>query len=791
MTTFLELSRLGGDSVTKISIKRRTGDYTWEDDWQLIEDRDIGIGSISKSSGDSVDTLSYIVNPTVDITIDNADGYFTLQDDARSFWYSSTETYYTHFSKIKIDIAYIDTDGAEVLNTNPQFEGLIDIRETEYIDEFTQKLTCVGYLSILSGFVIGEVVNQGAYTTTSGDSVFQDTPINAKQFLVIMLEFIAEKVGISFLGISVGSNYQIVSYDRYLNAYDFFEDVIKQSVSIALIKNNEIYVTYYNMPILADNTEFATTVGSHTAEGVWLCNEDPSSAVFDFIDETSNGNNLVVSSISSLPIGHNRARVNNNGWVTPTNIDFTNDFTLEICIIKYEDQLSNITHSFEPFFSAGAVASDLTDDKILTIHTTGNRFRVTAMDNKYDFITSALATEKLLTDDELAGTIDTIKKFSMLTLTYDSTNTHLYVYIDGFLVNRYTVEFTSSIALNYFGLSGISSAGLFGTNTLKTAIDQMRWISSRLSTEEIKIEFEKYSGITLDTTNKHTFVNDIVITNVDYGFNKVNSKVVAKNQDQWSTYVSWQAEGAGYINNIKLFTNVFSDSSYSLIDVAVNTNDTQVIVDAINNNAPAVALGFSAEVAVDYIPVLDDPTAYPYRIKIYKSIHIGGSPKITRVGLDSTLFGAGNRVTNWNPRYGENRWLYTFEGYITSEVDEDNSLIDALGIMDLSDSLVNVNDEFKGQLQETLALSKEPRVTCTGIINLGYGELDLHDVVTIEREQLNSRPVFIDGVSTDIVDGMPTWSDGGYTWESKEFFVLSKEIDIDKRKEIITFIEKL
>lgn len=154
-------------------IKRRlTSDGTFEDDWQRIDiDEDTGNSRIISWGQCSIEIDS---NPSeigvfnvssLNMIVDNSDGFFNAETSIQSFWYGYLNRKYT---KIKVTVGYYDTDGSEV-GEDVVFEGYVD--KYTLRSDFSMSFMVLSYQSILTRYNIYELQQD---STISGQMTITD-----------------------------------------------------------------------------------------------------------------------------------------------------------------------------------------------------------------------------------------------------------------------------------------------------------------------------------------------------------------------------------------------------------------------------------------------------------------------------------------------------------------------------------------------------------------------------------------------------------------------------------------
>ena len=127
-------------------MKRRQTDGDYESDWQLIPDKYIiKWGKISFGIDDI--KANHYMYSNFDFTVDNTTGYFSDENDDKSFFYGYISRYRT---MVKVTGGYIDTDDTEYPTVPTLFVGLIADR-MPYKEDATMNFSC-NHILLVSSF---------------------------------------------------------------------------------------------------------------------------------------------------------------------------------------------------------------------------------------------------------------------------------------------------------------------------------------------------------------------------------------------------------------------------------------------------------------------------------------------------------------------------------------------------------------------------------------------------------------------------------------------------------------
>lgn len=149
--------------VRKLYIKRRDTDGNFEADWLQIDeykltDRVKGWGSVTMSIDDYEGRIGAFNCGNLTLTVKNDDGLFNVETDDRSLWY---EWLNRKFTKVKVDIGYLDADDAEV-GVATIFEGVIN--KVTINDQQTANMEVLSYQTILQKYDIADLSMTGSKT---------------------------------------------------------------------------------------------------------------------------------------------------------------------------------------------------------------------------------------------------------------------------------------------------------------------------------------------------------------------------------------------------------------------------------------------------------------------------------------------------------------------------------------------------------------------------------------------------------------------------------------------------
>ncbi len=173
MSTLLELIRKGHHKpVRRCFIKRRIlpsggheGSFTRVDNkfGRFIRDRVLDWGSASWEINNEPGQIPSFNVSSLRLRFNNEDGFFNREDNANSFW-NPEGSFIRRFSIVKIETAYLDTDGTEVGTANT-FEGVIE--KVQINDNETATLTILSYQVILQRFDISDLSLAGNDTVSN------------------------------------------------------------------------------------------------------------------------------------------------------------------------------------------------------------------------------------------------------------------------------------------------------------------------------------------------------------------------------------------------------------------------------------------------------------------------------------------------------------------------------------------------------------------------------------------------------------------------------------------------
>jgi len=155
--------------IIKVYIKRRLISGAYEGDWVQIDnwqakDRIIDWGTSSVQIDQDPNVVgSFEVSGTT-LIADNQDGIFNIETSDTSIWFPSTTYLNRRYTKLKIDTAYLDSDGSEVGSTT-DFEGVID--QVIISENGTATLDCLSYQSIFTKYPIQDLALTGTQTAAA------------------------------------------------------------------------------------------------------------------------------------------------------------------------------------------------------------------------------------------------------------------------------------------------------------------------------------------------------------------------------------------------------------------------------------------------------------------------------------------------------------------------------------------------------------------------------------------------------------------------------------------------
>ena len=152
----------------KLYIKRKDTDGNFEGSWVRIDNntqykdsRVINWGSTSIEIDHDPGQIGSFEASSLNMTLDNSDGYFNVETDEQSKWFGYLNR---KFTKLKVDVGYLDVDGSEVGEATV-FEGFID--RLEIFQEGIASVSSLGYQSILSKFNINDLSLTGSDTISN------------------------------------------------------------------------------------------------------------------------------------------------------------------------------------------------------------------------------------------------------------------------------------------------------------------------------------------------------------------------------------------------------------------------------------------------------------------------------------------------------------------------------------------------------------------------------------------------------------------------------------------------
>lgn len=151
-------------------MKRRLLDGTYETDWFRIDflggrNRAIDWGSFSLEIDYQPGQIANFEISSVDMIFDNQEGYFNVETDYQSKWFPDSTYLNRRYSKIKIDVAYTDTDGSTEVGLATVFEGIIE--RVVISENQTANIMCLSYSAILQSFLIADLGLTGSGTVSS------------------------------------------------------------------------------------------------------------------------------------------------------------------------------------------------------------------------------------------------------------------------------------------------------------------------------------------------------------------------------------------------------------------------------------------------------------------------------------------------------------------------------------------------------------------------------------------------------------------------------------------------
>jgi len=152
--------------VRKMYIKRRDTDDVFETEWLQINEykltnRVTNWGSVTMSIDDYEGRIGAFNCSNLTLTVKNDDGLFNVETDERSLWY---EWLNRKFTKIKIDVGYLDADDNEV-GVDTIFEGVIN--KVTINDQQTANMECLSYQTILQKYDISDLSMTGSKTVNA------------------------------------------------------------------------------------------------------------------------------------------------------------------------------------------------------------------------------------------------------------------------------------------------------------------------------------------------------------------------------------------------------------------------------------------------------------------------------------------------------------------------------------------------------------------------------------------------------------------------------------------------
>lgn len=164
----------------RMYMKRRiSGDY--EASWQRVPDRYIiKFGSVEFAIDDI--KVNFYRFSGYSFTIRNDDGYFSDQDNEKSFFYGAEERYRT---LVKIEAGYLDTDSTEYPTTSTMYVGLLneDIIQnekneinftTKHISSVFDEVPATNIPGLTGTLTASEIITKiKGYTDGSNNLIFQ------------------------------------------------------------------------------------------------------------------------------------------------------------------------------------------------------------------------------------------------------------------------------------------------------------------------------------------------------------------------------------------------------------------------------------------------------------------------------------------------------------------------------------------------------------------------------------------------------------------------------------------
>jgi len=726
MTTFNDLAKTTSLMQIKVSIDRRTGDKTFEGSWLEVDSkRFISYGDLVNTVNNESETGSYITNESLNISVNNSDGFFNNEDVVGSYWYDTTTQYYIHNSKIKIDIGYEEIDGSFVWNANPFFQGVINYRESTYTAANMATLLLQDYLSVLDGEFLSDIfITQFSECSSVGVA------------WKILHKFVADwsAFGLTFAGVSLKSNYLITGLKLFTQSkLSLLEDIIKNTGSqLMLDKAGNVYINYFSYVPITAAEPFQNVTGT---AGLWLFNNDNTDSS-GFGQDLAGGGTYTTDAIFDYAWKADAYAYN----LALSEIDTTESYTVEVLM------------QFNHFYGLQTLDSRIF---ILKNESSGTETFSFGITKNQEII---IAINEVSVD---TGILVGQQTYSYFAFTMDKAAGVVSMFIDGIKV----------WSGNFANVGTSASQGI--RLPAGTALNSWYYNSIRIS-NVLKTDaeiFEQTNPLYGSNINKAVSIvsvsereDGVELLNYDSGIDKVYNKMTYTGNGVLAGYADLIIYGAPTVfpnSNVKIYYNT---DTYASEVFRYNTEwfDVAGLIAAINNNANMISNNI-------------------YAMEIFGQANqvvriINGSASWPKSEVDCYYWNA-----EWNLNFpfatGDTGIYLPF----IIEATNDTSIM-KIGVspftVETKFDLLNAN-VIQTTIDNVINEKSITRPVGTMDAPFWFNQLGLRDRINLTIYETTKNNGLLDDM---ILKNLPSAEAGGLGWTLKEFEIIGYNHSIDKNK---------